>query len=103
MKKAFNPSEWLGKKKSSLSTNPVIPNTEKGGSPEPPVSSSPECSKYSEFSDLEAEIEQLDGMIDQLEAAWNGKQASLECNEMVTDDELDTSGEDDGSFDDNGL
>ena len=59
MKKDFNPSEWLGKKKSSLSPNPVIPNTEKGGSPEPPVSSSPESSQYSEFSDLETEIEQL--------------------------------------------
>ncbi len=59
---------------------------------------------YHQESEMsEAEIEQLDGMIDQLEAAWNGKQASLECNEMVTDDELDTSGEDDGSFDDNGL
>ena len=59
MKKDFNPSEWLGKKKSSLSPNPVIPNTEKGGSPEPPVSSSPESSQFSESSDLEAEIEQL--------------------------------------------
>lgn len=59
MKKDFNPSEWLEKKKSSLSPNPVIPNTEKGGSPEPPVSSSPESSQFSEFSDLEAEIEQL--------------------------------------------
>lgn len=51
----------------------------------------------------ESEIEQLDGMIDQLEATWNGKKTSLGCDEMVTDDELDTSGEDDGSFDDNGL
>lgn len=48
----------------------------------------------------EAEIEKLDGMIDQLEAAWNGKKASLECDEMVTDDELDTSGEEDDSLDD---
>ena len=43
MKKAFNPNDWLNK----------------GGSSEPPVSSSPESSQRSEFSDLEHEIEQL--------------------------------------------
>jgi peptidoglycan hydrolase CwlO-like protein len=48
----------------------------------------------SEMSD--EEIEQLEGMIDQLEATWNGKWASLDCEQNITDDELDTSGEEEG-------
>ena len=48
----------------------------------------------SEMSD--EEIGQLDGMIDQLEASWNGKWASLECEQQLIDDELDTSGEEEG-------
>ena len=48
----------------------------------------------SEMSD--EEIEQLEGMIDQLEATWNGKWASLDCEQDINDDELDTSGEEEG-------
>ena len=58
MKKSFNPNDWL-QEKISLAPNTVIQNTPKGGSSEPPVSSSPESSQRSEFSDLEHEIEQL--------------------------------------------
>ena len=46
----------------------------------------------------EAEIEQLDGMIDQLEATWNGKWASLDCEQNMMEDELDTSGEEQGAL-----
>ena len=59
MKKDFNPSEWLGKKKSSLSPNPVIPNTEKGGSPEPPIRPISPIGPISPIKTLENEIEQL--------------------------------------------
>ena len=59
MKKDFNPSEWLGKKKSSLSPNPVIPNTEKGGSPEPPIRPISPIGPISPITSLENEIEQL--------------------------------------------
>lgn len=59
MKKAFNPSEWLEKKKSSLSPNPVIPNTEKGGSPEPPIRPISPIGPISPITSLENEIEQL--------------------------------------------
>lgn len=46
----------------------------------------------------EVEIEQLDGMIDQLEASWNGKWASLDCEQNMMEDELDTSGEEEGDY-----
>ena len=57
-KKSFNPSEWL-QKKSSLSPNPVIPNTEKGGSPEPPIRPISPIGPISPIKTLENEIEQL--------------------------------------------
>lgn len=48
----------------------------------------------------ENEAEQLNGMIDELEATWNGKWAALDCEENLADDEFDTSGEeDDGYYD----
>lgn len=50
----------------------------------------------SEMSD--AEISQLDDMIDKLEATWNGKWASLNCEESISNDVLDTSGEEVGDF-----
>ena len=51
----------------------------------------------SEMND--SEIVQLDDMIDKLEATWNGKWASLNCEESISDDVLDTSGEEVGDFD----
>lgn len=50
----------------------------------------------SEMSDTE--ISQLDDMIDKLEATWNGKWASLNCEESISNDVLDTSGEEVGDF-----
>ena len=61
MKKSFNPNDWL-QEKSSSAHNSVISDNVKNkmrGSQEPPVSSSPESSQCSEFSDFEHEIEQL--------------------------------------------
>ena len=55
----------------------------------------------SEMSD--AEIGKLDDMIDKLEAAWNGKWASLGCEAKLTEGEFDTSGEEAGDFDYNIL
>jgi len=46
----------------------------------------------------EEEIAKLDEMLTQLEATWNGKNAALECDQMVSDDEMDTSGEEDGDY-----
>ena len=57
---------------------------------------------YRQDSDVEmtdTEIGQLDDMIDKLEATWNGKWASLNCEEGISDDVLDTSGEEVGDFD----
>ena len=51
----------------------------------------------SEMND--SEIGQLDDMIDKLEATWNGKWASLNCEEGLSNDVLDTSGEEVGDFD----
>jgi len=51
----------------------------------------------------ETEISKLDEMIDQLEAAWNGKWASLDCEQQMGGDELDTSGEEAGDYDYNTL
>lgn len=46
----------------------------------------------------EEEIAKLDEMLTQLEATWNGKNAALECDQMVSEDEMDTSGEEDGDY-----
>lgn len=51
----------------------------------------------SEMTDTE--IGQLDDMIDKLEATWRGKWSSLNCEEAVSSDVLDTSGEEVGDFD----
>ena len=51
----------------------------------------------SEMTDTE--IGQLDDMIDKLEATWRGKWASLNCEEVISSDVLDTSGEEVGDFD----
>ena len=44
------------------------------------------------------EISRLGDMLDQLTAAWNGKWAALDCEQVVVEDELDTSGEEDGEY-----
>ena len=57
---------------------------------------------YRQDSDAEmtdTEIGQLDDMIDKLEATWNGKWDSLNCEESISNDVLDTSGEEVGDFD----
>lgn len=46
----------------------------------------------------EQEIELLDGKLDELMATWNGKWAALDCEQDMTDDELDTSGEEIGDY-----
>ncbi len=46
----------------------------------------------------EQEIELLDGKLDELMATWNGKWAALDCEQDITDDELDTSGEEIGDY-----
>lgn len=51
----------------------------------------------SEMTDTE--IGQLDDMIDKLEATWRGKWSSLDCEEGISSDVLDTSGEEVGDFD----
>ena len=43
----------------------------------------------------DTEINQLDEMLTRVEASWNGKWASLECDQTVTNDEMDTAGEED--------
>ena len=42
------------------------------------------------------EISQLETIVTELEAAWNGKWSVIECEQIVSDDALDTSGEEDG-------
>ena len=55
---------------------------------------------YRQDSEMtDTEIGQLDDMIDKLEATWNGKWASLNCEEGIANDVLDTSGEEIGDFD----
>ena len=51
----------------------------------------------------ETEIEALTEMVDRLEASWNGKWAVLDCEQILGNDELDTSGEEDGYEDYNIL
>lgn len=46
----------------------------------------------------EQEIELLDGKLDELMATWNGKWAALDYEQDMTDDELDTSGEEIGDY-----
>lgn len=54
---------------------------------------------YRQESEMtDAEIGKLDDMIDKLEATWNGKWASLNCEESIPNDVLDTSGEEIGDF-----
>ena len=43
----------------------------------------------------DAEINQLDEMLTSIEAAWGGKWATIECDQNVTDGEMDTAGEED--------
>ena len=44
------------------------------------------------------EINRFGDMLDQRPAAWNGKWAALDCDQGITGDELDTSGEEDGEY-----
>ncbi len=46
------------------------------------------------------EISQLDEMLTRLEATWNGKWSTLEGDQALSDDEMDTSGEEDGDYPD---
>ena len=46
------------------------------------------------------EINQLDEMLTRLEASWNGKWATLGCDQIINEDEMDTSGEEDGEYQD---
>ncbi len=43
----------------------------------------------------DTEINQLDEMLTRIEAAWSGKWAALDCDHVVTGDEMDTAGEED--------
>lgn len=43
----------------------------------------------------DTEINQLDEMLTSVEASWNGKWAALECDQIITEDEMDTAGEED--------
>ncbi len=55
---------------------------------------------YRQDSEMtDAEIGKLDDMIDKLEATWNGKWSSLDCEGSLMDGEFDTSGEEAGDFD----
>ncbi len=46
----------------------------------------------------DGEISQLDEMLTRLEATWNGKWSTLECDKNLIDEEMDTSGEEDGDY-----
>lgn len=46
------------------------------------------------------EINKLDEMLTGLEATWGGKWATLGCDQIINDDEMDTSGEEDGEYQD---
>ena len=48
----------------------------------------------------DTEISQLDELLTGLEATWNGKWSTLECEQILTEDEMDTSGEEDGEYQD---
>ena len=46
----------------------------------------------------DAEITQLDESLTGLEATWNGKWSALDCDQIISDDEMDTSGEEDSQY-----
>lgn len=46
------------------------------------------------------EINKLDELLTGLEATWGGKWASLGCDQIINDQEMDTSGEEDGEYQD---
>ena len=46
----------------------------------------------------DTEISQLEEMLTKLEATWNGKWSTLECDQNLVEDEMDTSGEEDGDY-----
>ena len=46
----------------------------------------------------DAEISQLDEMLTGLEATWNGKWSTLECDQTLNEDQMDTSGEEDVEY-----
>ncbi len=48
----------------------------------------------------DTEISQLDEMLTSLEATWNGKWSTLECDQTLNDGQMDTSGEEDGAYQD---
>ena len=48
----------------------------------------------------DTEISQLDELLTGLEANWNGKWSTLECDQTLIEDEMDTSGEEDGEYQD---
>ena len=48
----------------------------------------------------DTEISQLDEMLTSLEATWNGKWSTLECDQTLNDGQMDTSGEEDGVYQD---
>ena len=48
----------------------------------------------------DAEITKIDEMLTNLEAAWSGKWAAIECDQVVDDGEMDTSGEEEGAYPD---
>lgn len=46
----------------------------------------------------DTEISQLDELLTSLEATWNGKWSTLECEQTLNEDEMDTSGEEVGDY-----
>lgn len=44
------------------------------------------------------EISQLDEMLTSLEATWSGKWSAIDCDQIISDDQMDTSGEEDGDY-----
>ena len=59
---------------------------------------------HSDFDNLklivdvkESEIEQMRKILDQLDATWENRWNALDCEQPDSDDDLDTSGEEDGA------
>lgn len=46
----------------------------------------------------DAETKQLDVMLTKLENAWKGKWATLQCDQSISEGEMDTSGEEDQDY-----
>lgn len=46
----------------------------------------------------DTEISQLDEFLTRLEAAWSGKWSTLECDQILNEDSMDTSGEEEGEY-----